>query len=84
MREPKCDWPSKDKGLSHDSRAFFSSSISSSHFLVRLCIFLDLYVRMPFQGIVSFAASAKTVLSAFVMGRMWPLLNVIGMPAVER
>ena len=24
VREPKCDWPSKDKGLSHDSRAFFN------------------------------------------------------------
>ena len=45
--EPKCDWPSKDKGLSHDSRAFFSSSFSSSHFLVYLRVFP---VRMPFQG----------------------------------
>ena len=49
VRKPKCDWPSKDKGLSHDSRAFFSSSFSSSHFLVCLRVFLDLYVRMPFQ-----------------------------------
>ena len=47
VREPKCDWPSKDKGLSHDSRAFFSSSFSSSHFLVCLRVFP---VRMPFQG----------------------------------
>ena len=50
VREPKCDWPSKDKGLSHDSRSFFSSSFLSSHFPVCLCVFLDLYVRMPFQG----------------------------------
>ena len=47
VREPKCDWPSKDKGLSHDSRAFFSSSFSSSHFLVCLRVFP---VKMPFQG----------------------------------
>ena len=47
VREPKCDMPSKDKGLSHDSRAFFSSSSSSSHFLVCLRVFP---VRMPFQG----------------------------------
>ena len=47
VREPKCDWPSKDKGLSHDSRAFFSSSFPSSHFLVCLRVFP---VRMPFQG----------------------------------
>ena len=47
VREPKCDWPSKDKGLSHDSRAFFSSSFSSSHVLVCLRVFP---VRMPLQG----------------------------------
>ena len=46
VSEPKCDWTSKDKGLSHDSRAFFSS-FSSSHFLVCLRVFP---VRMPFQG----------------------------------
>ena len=40
VRKPKCDWPTKDKGLSDDSRAFFSSSFSSSHFLVRLRVFL--------------------------------------------
>ena len=56
VREPKCDWPSKDKGLSHDSRAFFSSSFSSSHFLVRLRVFLDFYVRMPFQGSLPLAS----------------------------